>query len=74
MFPWELVKIPFFQANQISFSVFLDLKNPAAKEDLCNVFKIPSLQVLREEVQYKLAGQRMVETIKRQGIVHECAQ
>jgi hypothetical protein len=72
LFPWQIMGIPFFQANQISFNIFLDLEVKDAKDKLCDLFPLPGLLVLREEVKYSLVGPKMVETIQKQEIVHEC--
>jgi len=58
-YPWELIKIPFFQANQISFKIFLDSKDDEAKSKLCSILNIPQLAVLREDVKYSLEGEMM---------------
>lgn len=71
-FPWALIKIPFFQANKISFTVFLDLNNESAKKKLCEIYNKPGLQVLREEVKYRLEEKKMNELIQLQEVVYEC--
>ncbi len=44
LFPWEVMRIPFFQANQFSFNIFLDLKDLDAKKKLCKIFLIIEVQ------------------------------
>jgi len=73
-FPWELIRVPFFQANQMSFAVFMDLNDLAAKKEFCNVLNVPHLKVIREHVQYNLSAGKMDETIKTQELIYECAK
>lgn len=72
LFPWEVMKIPFFQANQFSFNIYLDLNDLKAKEKLCAIFPVSGLVVFREAVKYTLAEQKMIETIQVQEPVYVC--
>lgn len=71
-FSWELLGIPFFQANSLSYRVFLDRNDPQERAAFCRAFGRTHPRVVHENVRYQLHGGRMTETITLEETVHEC--
>jgi|GEM_PF-6432411 len=72
IFPWDVLNIPFFQANQLCFTIFLDLKDENAKKLFCELPQMKSLKVYREDVRYTQSNQKMHQEIIKKDLVHEC--
>jgi hypothetical protein len=75
--PWDLLRIPFFQANQLSYVTFLDPAPPAQREALCSRLLAAApgageLRVLAEEVRFSRDGAVMTEAVVKSAEVHVC--
>lgn len=74
--PWDLLNLPFFQTNSISYATFLDKNIIGHKDGLCKLLmknsKISALDVVSEEVQFNLVGQVMKTTIVKSNDIYNC--
>ena len=76
--PWDLLKIPFFQANNISFGTFLDPSPEAQKLSLCSLLRTHIsensriLRVFEEEWEYSREGSQMASRLQSQKLSYEC--
>ena len=76
--PWDLLKIPFFQANQLSFVTFLDSAPGEQKQALCaQLFKsLPrskEIKVLGSEVQFERSPTgTMISQEQKKEVIYVC--
>lgn len=76
--PWDLIPLPFFQANHISFSSYLDPAPSTQKEAICKVMKsnLPapsSITVVGESVRMERVENGVKETVTKSEVAHVCA-
>lgn len=69
---WELLGIPFFQANHLSFSIFLDHKNPEISQKLCSLLGEGHYSVLSEQVKFERISNGMQQRLLNSEKVYEC--
>ena len=76
--PWDVLRIPFFQANQVSYATFLDPSSEAQREALCarQLAALPAstgeLAVLGEEIRFARDGGAMKAAVVKSERVHVC--
>lgn len=74
--PWDLLKIPFFQANNTSFATFLDSPLAAQRATYCSLLtrRVDApLEVVSDVVEYKRATDKIITPIVvKSEVVHVC--
>jgi hypothetical protein len=74
--PWDVVHVPFFQANHASYATFLDPASPEQRADLCRSVlagRFRRLSIVAEEVEFvRSPSGAMTESVVRSEEKHVC--
>ena len=74
---WQAMEIPFFQANQLMYSIFLDPAPEEARTKLCNLMRSKlhrDFKVVEDHVKYSRISDGLAASIEESADRYHCSQ